>query len=161
MLGVDWLRERSVVVDLGEGRLRFRTPPEPGVSLDWDEEWQALVVATTVHGRPARFVVSTVAGVVVDADSTDRLGLRIGSVVDSDGGPTGTVVDVRPVETAWSVDLAGRSRPVVDAVSWDVYAYADRPRPPAGLIDGFLGCELLVQEGAIVDFGRGTLSLRP
>jgi hypothetical protein len=161
MLGVGWLRERSVVVDLGEGRLRFGGPPTPGTSLDWDEDWQAYVVATTVGGRPARFVVSTVAGAVVDAHSADRLRLAIGPVVDSDGGPTGTVVEVRPMTTGWSVDLGGRSRPVVDAVSWDVYRYADRTRPPAGQIDGFLGCDLLAQERAVVDFGRGRLSLRP
>jgi hypothetical protein len=161
MLGVGWLQERRVVVDLGAGRLRFAGPPSPGIDLDWDQDWRAYVVATTVGGRPARFVVSTVADVVVDALSADRLGLTLGPVVDSDGGPTGTVVDVRPVATSWSVELEGRSRPVVDAVSWDIYAYADRLRPPAGRIDGFLGCELLVQESAVVDFGRGTLSLRP
>jgi hypothetical protein len=80
-------------------------------------------------------------------------------VVDRDGGPTGTIVDVRVVETPWSVDLEGRSRGVVGAVSWDVYDYAERPRPSAGSIDGFLGCELLVQAGAVIDFGHGRLAL--
>jgi hypothetical protein len=159
MLGIGWLRERGVVVDLGRGRLTFDGPPMGGTSLVWDDEWQAYVVVTTVAGEPARFVVSTVAGVVVDALSAPRLGLAVGPVVDSDGGPTGTVVEVRPIEPAWTLDLEGRARPVVGAVSWDVYAYADRPRPPEGTIDGFLGCELLVQEGAVVDFGRGTLVL--
>jgi hypothetical protein len=158
MLGVGWLRERGAVVDLGHGRLRFGGPPVGGTSLVWDENWQAYVVEATVAGQPARFVVSTVAGVVVDAVAAERLGLALGPVVDSDGGPTGTVVDVRPVETAWTVDLDGRARAAAGALSWDVYAYADRPPPSAGRIDGFLGCELLVQEGAVIDFGRGTLA---
>lgn len=161
MLGVGWLRERRAVVDLGHGRLRFGGPPTGGASLVWDEDWRAYVVVTTVAGQPARFVVSTVAGVVVDAVAAERLGLALGPVVDEDGGPTGTVVDVRPVETSWTLDVDGRPRAVVGAVSWDLYAYADRPRPSAGRIDGFLGCELLVQEAAVIDFDRGTLSLRP
>jgi hypothetical protein len=160
MLGIGWLRERGVVVDLGRGRLTFGGPPRGGTSLEWDDDWQAYVVGTPVAGQPARFVVSTVAGVVVDAVSAERLGLTLGPVVDSDGGPTGTVVEVRPVEPAWTLELEGRARPVGGAVSWDVYAYADRPRPRVGRIDGFLGCELFVQEGAVVDFGRGTLALR-
>jgi hypothetical protein len=161
MLGIGWLRERGAVVDLGQGRLRCDGPPTGGTGLVWDEDWQAYVVEATVAGRPARFVISTVAGVVVDAVAADRLRLALGPVVDSDGGPTGTVVEVRPVETSWTLDLDGRTRAVAGAVSWDVYAYADRPRPAAGRIDGFLGCELLVQEQALVDFGRGTLALRP
>lgn len=161
MLGIGWLRERGVVVDLGHGRLRFEAPPAGGTSLVWDEDWQAYVVLTTVAGQLAHFVVSTVAGVVVDSVAAERLGLALGAMVDSDGGPTGTVVDVRPVETSWTLDLDGRTRAVVGAVSWDLYAYADRPRPAAGWIDGFLGSELLVQEGAVVDFGHGRLSLRP
>ena len=132
-----------------------------GTGLGWDEDWQAYVVEATVAGQPARFVVSTVAGVVVDAVAAERLGLALGPVVDSDGGPTGTVVEVRPVESSWALDLDGRTRTVAGAVSWDVYSYADRPRPSAGRIDGFLGCELLVQERAVLDFGRGRLALRP
>ena len=158
MLGVGWLRERGAVVDLGRRCLRFDGPPAGGTSLAWYEDWRAYVVDTTVAGRPARFVVSTVAGVVVDAVAAQRLGLALGPVVDSDGGPTGTVVDVRPVETSWALDLDGRTRTVAGAASWDVYSYADRQRPSAGPIDGFLGCELLVQERAVVDFGRGTLA---
>ena len=161
MLGIGWLRERGAVVDLGQGRLRCDGPPTGGTGLVWDEDWQAYVVEATVAGRPARFVISTVAGVVVDAVAADRLRLALGPVVDSDGGPTGTVVEVRPVEPSWTLDVDGRTRAVASAVSWDVYTYADRRRPSAGRIDGFLGCELLVQEQALVDFGRGTLALRP
>ena len=158
MLGIGWLRERGAVVDLGRGRLRFDDPPDGGVGLVWDEDWQAYVIVTTVAGRPARLVVSTVAGVVVDTVCAERLGLTCGPIVDRDGGPTGAVVEVRPVETSWSLDLAGRARPVTGAVSWDLYAYADRRRPARDGIDGFLGCELLVREGAVVDFGRGRLT---
>jgi hypothetical protein len=161
MLGIGWLRERGAVVDLGEGRLRFADAAVDGSALTWDEDWQAYVVDTAVLGRAARFVVSTVAGVVVDTVAADRLGLALGPVVDEDGGPTGTVVRVRPVASAWTVDLDGHPRAVPDAVAWDLYAYADRPRPASGGIDGFLGCELLVQERAVVDFGRGTIALPP
>jgi hypothetical protein len=161
MLGIGWLRERGAVVDLGRSRLRFAGEPVDGAALTWDDDWQAYVVATTVSGGPARFVVSTVAGVVVDTVAADRLGLALGPVVDEDGGPTGTVVQVLPVASAWSVDLDGHPRAVPDAVAWDLYAYADRPRPAPGGIDGFLGCELLVRERAVVDFGRGTIALPP
>ena len=82
-------------------------------------------------------------------------------MVDTDGGPTGTVVDVRPLADSWTMELDGRTRAVAGAVSWDVYAYADRPRPSSAPIDGFLGLEWLVQEAAVVDFGRGALNLRP
>ena len=161
MLGIGWLRRRGAVVDLGQGRLSFDTPRVEGVALEWDEEWQAYVVAARVAGRAARFVVSTVAGVVLDPRSSDRLAVPLGPVVDQDGGPTGTVVDVRSVAADWGLELDRRTRPVAGAVSWDIYAYADRPRPAVGGIDGFLGCELLVQESAVVDFGRGRLALRP
>ena len=159
MLGTGWLRERQVVVDLGGGRLRFDGAPAGGAAMTWDDGWQAYVVDTTVGGQPARFVVSTVAGVVVDAVAAPRLGLALGEVVEEDGGPTGTVVEVRTVETPWTVDLDGHARSVTGGVSWDLYAYADRSRPAAGGIDGFLGCELLVQQHAVVDFGRGTIAL--
>jgi hypothetical protein len=96
----------------------------------------------------------------VDAVAAERLGLGLGPVVDRDGGPTGTVVDVRSVQASWGIGLAGRTRVVVGAVSWDLYAYAERARPATGHVDGFLGCEFLVQEEAVVDFGQGTLSLR-
>ena len=71
------------------------------------------------------------------------------------------MVGVCPVESSWAVDLGGRSRTVGGAVSWDLYAYADRPRPVEGTggVDGFLGCEFLVREGAVIDFGRGRLLL--
>jgi hypothetical protein len=59
------------------------------------------------------------------------------------------------------VDLDGHTRAVPDALSWDLYAYADRRRPASGGIDGFLGCELLVRERAVVDFGRGVIALPP
>jgi len=159
MLGIGWLRERRAVVDFAHGRLRFDGATPNGIRLTWDEDWQAYVVETTVCGLPARFVVSTVAGVVVDAVSADRLGLDLGSVTGRDGGPTGTVVDVRNVESPWEVDLDERPRTVESAASWDIYAYADRPRPPTGGIDGFLGCEWLLQQKAVVDFGRGLLAL--
>ena len=68
---------------------------------------------------------SWISAIVVDAVAADRLGLALGTVADSDGGPTGTVVEVRPVETSWALDLDGRTRSVAGAVSWDVYAYAD------------------------------------
>lgn len=161
MLGTGWLRERAVVVDLGDGRLRFGGPAAAGSSMTWDDGWNAYVVDTTVGDVPARFVVSTVAGAVVDAAAAERLGLTLGEVVDEDGGPTGTVVEVRPVETPWSIDLDGHPRSVTGATSWDLYGYADRARPATGGIDGFLGCELLVQEMAVVDFGRGVIALRP
>ena len=159
MLGIGWLRERGAVVDLGEGRLCPDGTAIEGSPMTWDDDWQAYVVDTTVGGEPSRFVLSTVAGVVVDTVAVERLGLTLGPVVDEDGGPTGTVVQVRPVETEWAVDLDGHPRTVPDAASWDLYAYADRPRPASGGIDGFLGCELLVRERAVVDFGRGEIAL--
>ena len=159
MLGIGWLRERGVVLDLRAGRLRFDRALAGGMDLVWDDDWQTYVVETIVAGQPARFVVSTVAGVVVDSGSAAHLGLDLGPVVDTDGGPTGTVVDVRPVVSPWSVELDGRSCAVSSAVSWDVYAYAERGRPSSAAIDGFLGCELLVDVGAVVDFGAGRLSL--
>lgn len=160
MLGVGWLRERGAVVDLGEGRLRFASASPAGCALAWDEDWSAYVVEARVAGQPARFVVSTVAGLVVDARAVERLGLTAGPVVETDGGPTGTVVEVRSLETDWVIELDGREREVPRASSWDLDAYADRAAPSSGRVDGFLGCELLVQERAVVDFGRGTLWLR-
>lgn len=161
MLGIGWLRERHVTVDLGDGVLRFDAPPVTGTAMSWDDEWQAYVVEMTVAGRPARFVVSTVAGVVVDTVAADRLGLPLGRDTDHDGGPTGTVVQVRPVTAAWTAHLDGRTLRVEDAASWDLYEYADRDRPATGAVDGFLGCELLVAERAVVDFGRGVIALPP
>lgn len=159
MLGIGWLRERRVTVDLGGGVLRFDAPPLTGSAMTWDDEWQAYVVDVTVADGPARFVVSTVAGVVVDTVTAGRLGLALGEVSDRDGGPTGTVVEVRPVRSAWTVDVDGRPMRVEGSASWDLYEYADRDRPATEAIDGFLGCELLVAERAVVDFGRGVIAL--
>jgi hypothetical protein len=159
MLGIGWLRERRVTVDLGEGVLRFDAPALDGTAMTWDDQWQAYVVDVTVADRPARFVVSTVAGVVVDAVAAERLGLSLGEVTDRDGGPTGTVVEVRSVTSAWTVDLEGRPLLVEDSTTWDLYEYADRDRPADGAVDGFLGCTMLVAARAVVDFGRGVIAL--
>ncbi|GAA1875821.1 retropepsin-like aspartic protease [Lapillicoccus jejuensis] len=164
MLGLGWLRERAVAVDLGAGRLRFGAgPPAPGarvVPMAWDEEWGAYVVATTVDGRPARFVVSTVAGVVVDAVAADRFGLERGRPLGDDGGPTGTVVASSAVAGGWSVGLGGASYPVAGGSVMDLYAYAEQERPePGRAVDGFLGCDFLLTYQAVVDVAGERLVL--
>jgi predicted aspartyl protease len=161
MLGIDWLRQRGAVVDMGERQLRFGQPSSGGIELDWDEAWHSFVVTAQVDEHTARFVVSTVAGVVVDTQAIARLGLELGPVVEQVGGPTGTSLDVRSVASGWSLELDGRARPGLDAQAWDLYEYSEQPRPTSGAIDGFLGCDFLLHERAVVDFGRATMALAP
>ncbi len=159
MLGIGWLRQRQVVVDFARRVLTPYGGPVDGVPLAHDPGWDALVVDSVVDGEPARWVVSTVAGVLVDSAAVDRLGLELGEPAGDDGGPTGTVVTSRHVAGPWSVHIGGRDHDVVGAVSHDLYAYAARPRTDDDLVAGFLGCDFLLRHGAVVDHGRGVLAL--
>lgn len=159
MLGIGWLRARGVVVDLGRRVLTPYGDPLVGAPLAHHPGWDALVVDTTVNGRPAQWVVSTVAGVLVDKAAAVRLGLEPGEVAAEDGGPTGTVVSTWHVAGAWAVGLGGRELDVVGAQVSDLYAYADKERVGDEHFAGFLGCDFLLRHGASVDFGRSVLAL--
>ena len=159
MLGIGWLRRRGVVVDLGRDVLTPHGAAVDGTSLRHHPDWDALVVDTVVGGEPAAWVVSTVAGVLVDSGAVERLGLRLGAVADDDGGPTGTVVSSRHVTGPWAVRVEGHEREVRDALCSDLYAYAAQDRRGDDPVAGFLGCDFLRRHGATVDFGRGVLRL--
>ncbi|GAA5156418.1 hypothetical protein GCM10023340_44220 [Nocardioides marinquilinus] len=160
MLGLGWLRGRGVVVDLARRLVVPGGGPIDGVVLRRRPDWDAWVIDTVVNGRAAQWVVSTVAGVLVDAPAAHRLGLALGDAAEDDGGPTGTVVTTRHVTGPWSVDVGGRSFAVHDAIASDLYAYAATPRTGKDeTFAGYLGCDFLLEHRAVVDLGRGVLAL--
>jgi hypothetical protein len=160
MLGIGWLRERRVVVDFSRGVVVPGGGPVAGTPLSRHPDWEASVVEAVVDGVPSRWIVSTVAGVIVDDAAVPRLGLTTGERVADDGGPTGTVVASYRVEDPWTLEVDGRPYAATPATTADLYAYAARDRTndvPA--VDGILGCDFMLRHGAVVDLASGTLAL--
>ena len=158
MLGVGWLAAARPVVDFGSRTLsvpsaaeRRALAAEPvRVELRRDVASGRYVAELTVEGTLATVVVSTVAETILDVEFARRAGIELTAALGVEHGPSGAVVPV--YRTARPVSFAGIGS--VEAQVHDTYAYAARDRPPvADQVAGYLGADLLLAAGAVLDFG--------
>jgi len=177
MLGIGWLRGNSVIVDYDGLRLGFartlgdarredaRLVHEGFIShrMTWDPDQKRLFVRVELNGERSRMVVSTVSSNIVDVRFARTAGIALGPVVYVDSGPSGARVNnwlsKRPVRVSVDGQKTAWMQPTVQ----DTYAYASRT-PPADetkWIGGYLGCDFMLANDAVIDFGTGTLLLRP
>jgi hypothetical protein len=170
MLGVGWLAAVEPVVDLANrwlfvptARQRAEIDERLGadatrVELTRDEmsdRYTSLVSVDSGGATSVTFVASTVADTIVDVEYARRCGIELGPVVGEEHGPTGAVVAnhraKEPVRFYSSGDLIATLTPEVH----DVYAYSGAERPTSSdAIGGYLGADLLLATGAILDFGQ-------
>jgi hypothetical protein len=158
MLGVGWLAAARPVVDFGSRTLsvpsaaqRRALDSEPvRFELRRDVASGRYVADLTVEGTLATVVVSTVAETILDLEFAQRSEIELTAALGAEHGPGGAVVPVR--HTAHPVTFAGIGS-VVAQVD-DTYAYSDRDRPSVvDQIAGYLGADLLLAAGALLDFG--------
>jgi len=176
MLGIGWLQQRRVLVDYAQARVGVS--PSPAAAEDtrkrllaagyvahpmtWNGPKQVYTVPLTINKAAATFEVSTVSETVIDSVFARRAQLALGPVVFDYGGPTGTTGHVRntakPVRMRFGQQVG---QPIVAQV-YDTYAYEAKPRPAneAELLSGSLGCDFMLANKAVIDFGAGILFLR-
>lgn len=177
MLGIGWLRGNNVIVDYDGLRLGFAKTLEDARKEDarlvhegfvahamtWDPDLKRFVVGVEVNGKGARMVVSTVSNDIVDLRFAQTAGITLGPIVYVDSGPKGARVNnwlsKRPVRLSVDGQKAAWMQPTVQ----DTYAYSSGapPKDETKLIGGYLGCDFMLANDAVIDFGTGTLLLRP
>lgn len=171
MLGVGWLAAARPVVDFGGRRLLVPDDAARPAVSDALEAAGGLTVPLrrdAVSGRylaslstgertpTATFVVSTVARTILDLGYVRSLGLDVGDPVGVDHGPGGAVVPQYEPAGAVAVHADGRLLAVTTVEVHDIYAYSGSPRvtgPHA--VAGYLGADVLLATGAVLDFGEG------
>lgn len=177
MLGLKWLQKMNVMVDykkdrlvipenvkdqedevqqlLQEGYVRF--------PMTWDEKNKRYMMQAKINGVSGNFVISTVAQVTLDNAFSSRAGLDLSGVIDTYGGPTGTMGEERETKLPVQVEINGNTFNSPKAHSYDIYAYMAMPRPakPEEEMNGYLGCDFMHANGAVIDFGSASLFLKP
>lgn len=158
MLGVGWLAAARPVVDFGartlsvpsEAERRLLADAPVRTDLRRDVTSGRYVAELTVEDRLATVVVSTVAETILDLEFARRSGIELTAALGVEHGPSGNVVPF--YRAAGPVSFAGIGS--VAAQVYDTYAYADRDRPSVtDQVAGYLGADLLLAAGAVVDFG--------
>jgi hypothetical protein len=177
MLGIGWLRGNNVIVDYDGLRLGFAKTLGDARSEDarlvhegfiphrmtWDPDQNRFFVWVEVNGKRSRMVVSTVSSNIVDVRFARTAGIALGPVVYVDAGPAGARVNnwlsKRPVRLSVGGQMTAWMQPTVQ----DTYAYAGRTAPAdeTKWVGGYLGCDFMLANDAVIDFGTGTLLLRP
>jgi len=169
MLGVGWLAAVEPVVDLANRRLYLPSSRQraeavqllgPGattVPLSLDRGSGRFVGSVSVDpagATVARFVASTVAETILDIGYARRHGIELGAVVGEQHGPRGAVIANHRTARPVSFYSAGAMIATLTADVHDVYAYsgAERSSGPDA-IAGYLGADLLLTTGAVLDFG--------
>ncbi|MEF9421423.1 hypothetical protein [Xanthomonas citri] len=170
MVGLMWLKKTKAVVDYAQGQISIPAKEEDlkeegrrleklgyiAHKMKWDEKEMRYIVAPKVNGGGERkFVVSTVSYFVIDEQSAKESSVQVGEVVDTYGGPTGAVGDERASLGDIELFLDGQKLASPAARIYDIYAYDGSARPTAkkDRVDGFLGCDFMLANHAIIDFG--------
>ena len=177
MLGIGWLRGNSVIVDYDGLRLGFAKSPEEGRREDarlvregftahamtWDPDLKRYLVWVEVNGKRARMVVSTVSSDIVDTRFASAAGVALGPVVYVDAGPKGARVNNWLSKKPLRIAIDGQKSAWMQPTVQDTYAYssAEPPVDETKRIGGYLGCDFMLANEAVIDFGTGTLLLRP
>jgi len=174
MLGVGWLATVQPIVDLANRQLFIPTMSQRAdvdallgtdatrIDLSRDQTSGRFVLRLSVGPATqptatqttATFVASTVADTILDIEYARRCGIELGPVIGEEHGPTGAVV--ANYRSAQPVTFHSSGTPIATATPevHDVYAYSGSERPPGiEAIGGYLGADLLLATGALLDFG--------
>ncbi len=176
MLGIGWLRANHVIVDYdgmrlgqakneGDGRAEDARLVRQGYvahKMTWLPEEKRFVVTVSINGKSARMVVSTVSSNFVDTRFAERAGVALGPVVYVDSGPRGATVNNWLSKQPIRLSIDGRKTAWMQPIVQDTYAYSSKPAPTdeSQLLGGDLGCDFMLANRAIIDYGTGTLLLR-
>ena len=169
MLGVGWLAAVEPVVDLANRRIYLPTSRQraeavqllgPGattVPLSLDRESGRFVGSVSIEpagATVARFVASTVAETILDIEYARLHGIELGPVVGEQHGPRGAVIANHRTAQPVSFYSAGAMIATLTPDVHDVYAYSGAERSSGrDAIGGYLGADLLLTTGAVLDFG--------
>lgn len=176
MLGIGWLRANNVIVDycnlrLGQSKTSeacaredARLVAEGFVAhkLTWDAANRRFTVPVSINGKGGRMVVSTVSTDFVDTRFASKAGVRLGPVVYEDAGPKGATVSNWLAKSPFQMIVDGQVTAWMQPIIQDTYAYGSKPAPSADsdLLGGYLGCDFMLANQAIIDFGTGTLLIK-
>ncbi|KAB7768794.1 hypothetical protein CKY51_08490 [Xanthomonas maliensis] len=176
MIGLPWLRQSKALIDFNRNRLvlpeneaevqaahvRLQKAGYIAHPMTWDDKDARYVVLPTINGVSGRFVVSTVADISIDAPFAQRAAVALGTAGQEYGGPTGTTGQTRRTQGPFAIVLDGQALHSVEAGVYDLYAYDGTTRPSdATLKNGYLGCDFMRANHAVIDFGAGILFLKP
>jgi hypothetical protein len=177
MLGIEWLKNQRVLVDFQAKELRFSRDAAAATAegerlrqqgyqahpLQWNPDTHTFTVPVALNGHAATFTISTVAHLTLDQPFATQA--QVPSTVKSTpyGGPTGTTGTVSISTGALTLVVDGQPVNTTPATILDTYAYEAQPRPAdtTKLISGILGCDFMLANHAVIDFGQGILYLKP
>jgi hypothetical protein len=171
MLGIEWLRDKHVLVDYGLGRIALPGTDEDGPREDarliargylahkmtWDAGSKSYSVEGSVNGVAAHLQVSTVSVDILDAGFAKKANVELGPVVDNFSGPAGATgyvyIAKRPIAINVGLQSGGTAQPWI----WDVAAYGSHKSNPGGGVEATIGADFMLATGAVIDFGTETL----
>jgi predicted aspartyl protease len=176
MLGIAWLRGNGVIVDYDRQRLGFAATMEDALKEDarlvkagfvahamgWDEKSHRYFVICEVNGKTARLMVSTVSSNVLDKTFAERIGIPLGPVVYLDFGPQGAQVPNYLTKQPVMITIEGQRTAWAQPIVQDTYAYSSSTKPDdvATMTGGYLGCDFMLANEAVIDFRSGRLMLK-
>lgn len=108
-------------------------------------------------------VVSTVSSNIIDIRYAKKAGVGLGPVVSKDFGPRGSTVDNWLAKEPIRMTVDGQQTAWMQPVVHDTYAYSSQPPPVEvdQLLGGYLGCDFMLANQAVIDFRSGMLFLKP
>ncbi len=175
MLGLDWIRSNRVIMNYANStvtanptsaavaatRTALLARGYVAIPMERDASTKRYFVHARIGAALKRMDVSTVAETILDTDFAKEAGIETGRVIGTYGGPQGATGQVYATGKAITITLGEwRSGPIDDAIVQDAYAYASQKRPASGAIGGQLAADVMIANGAVIDFGNQTLYLR-
>ncbi|KLD69688.1 hypothetical protein Y887_15645 [Xanthomonas pisi DSM 18956] len=176
MIGITWLKDAKALVDYGNDRLllpesdldiqaehtRLRKQGYVAHPMTWDAADRRYTVSPSVNGVAGKFVVSTVADIWIDAPFAQRAGIALAPTAESFGGPTGATGEVRSTQGELGMVLDGQPLRSAKGSVMDLYDYDDEPRPAdtSTWRSGYLGCDFMRANQAVIDFASGLLFIK-
>jgi hypothetical protein len=177
MLGIGWINQNRVILDYGRKQATIAPTPDQAqiigselrkagyvaIPMTFDEHYQHYVVRATINGVTRSMTVGTASPFLIDAVFADAAGAKRGPSAGHGGGPTGTQVEVYPLDAPVRISIDGWTSPEISVgMIMDLYGYGARQRPadPADGTGGYLGGDFLQKTDAVVDFATHTLFVR-
>ena len=176
MLGIGWLRGNHVLVDYSGLCIGFSGSEKEGRAEDarlvrqgfvahkmvWDPEHKRFLVPVVIQGKRTRMIVSTVSTNFVDTRFAKTAGIALGPIVYEDAGPRGAKVSNWLTKEPIRMTVDGQKTTWMQPIVQDTYAYSSQtaPNDVSKLLGGYLGCDFMLANQAVIDFGTATLLLR-